>query len=871
MYLSSPDIIFDNRLLAIEEQFRQRVFSPAIKDLAALSEDEFVSKPHELGLFHLLMAESGHFEGNYRKSIANGLRAAKVLADFPLNRRYGRVQLVLSKAYYAMGDMKNAEIRARDAVAAYRRAADADGQADSLNQLAGICYLRCDYETTAGFLEDALALMSDNPRKHAQTTGNLARTRIRTGQWVQAEEDFKTVLKQNRDQNEDTSQALNLLSRGLLELRKREFVVAQRSLDSALDIITRLDLKRERVIYLEYSGELAFERGDTFKAKAILGEAYRKGMVLASSSALVSQSGRRLAEVELALDNFDDAMKYAQKALELSLMLGEKLEVGLAESVIARVFAAREEFEPATEHARRALDVLRQVGDPYELARTLLALADLHMAVHGDHIEKVQPLIDESRRLFKKLKLEFWMAEADFKGGAFACQAGDLSGGFKRLTRAERVFSSLEAHLKVRAVSRFLKTLSEQAVALAISEENEYKAFSNLITPDEYTDLKASVRMDVFLEVVLKKTRGDRTLVYSPDYDGDPVLGSFEMSPDQQNSFASSFDKLLGEEISQTRPTLILDCRRDPFINNLFADRPDVVGSVMVVPFRSSSGTAGYLYVDRFSCDNQLRPFDQTELNLAVGLSDLIAFRWTEIQKVRLMEDNQRLKRQLMEQAAFPNIITRNPEMLDLLAQVRQVVDSNISVAIEGETGCGKDLLARAIHYNSGRRDRRFISVNCAALPESLLESELFGYKRGAFTGADRDKAGLFEEADGGTFFLDEIGDMPLSIQAKVLRILEEKEIVRLGETTPRKVDVRIISATNQDLKVLMKNKLFRQDLYYRLSAMTFRLPGLVARREDIHISSKARERLFRPRFLSTWLTTIGPAMFANWKTKSKR
>jgi transcriptional regulator with PAS, ATPase and Fis domain len=172
--------------------------------------------------------------------------------------------------------------------------------------------------------------------------------------------------------------------------------------------------------------------------------------------------------------------------------------------------------------------------------------------------------------------------------------------------------------------------------------------------------------------------------------------------------------------------------------------------------------------------------------------------------------------------------------MLELLAQVRQVVNSSISISIEGETGSGKDLLAKAIHFNSNRREKRFISVNCAALPETLLESELFGYKRGAFTGADRDKSGLFEEADGGTFFLDEIADMPLSIQAKILRLLEEQEIVRLGETVSRKVDVRIISATNKDLKEQMGAGLFRQDLYYRLTALTFRLGPLRERREDI-------------------------------------
>jgi transcriptional regulator with PAS, ATPase and Fis domain len=182
----------------------------------------------------------------------------------------------------------------------------------------------------------------------------------------------------------------------------------------------------------------------------------------------------------------------------------------------------------------------------------------------------------------------------------------------------------------------------------------------------------------------------------------------------------------------------------------------------------------------------------------------------------------------------FPNIITQDATFRETLARARMIVDADVSVLLEGETGTGKDLLARAMHYSGTRRDRRFVTVNCAALPESLLESELFGVKRGAFTGADRDKTGLFEEADGGTFFLDEIGEMPFSIQAKLLRLLESKEVLRLGDTKPRPIDVRVISATNCDLTNEMEKGTFRRDLYYRLTPLILTLPPLRERRDDI-------------------------------------
>ena len=426
------------------------------------------------------------FDGKYKEAISNGLQSARLLGESPLHRRYARIQLILSKAYYAIGDLKVSEMRARDSLSAYRRSGDRNGQVDALNQLAGIAYLRCDYRTSSGFLEDALEIVDGDERKIAQLTGNLGRTRIRTGQWEQGEQDLSYAIEYNQKDKQEMSLAMNLLSLGYLQMRRRQFILSGRSLDTALEIIARLDLKRERVIYAEYAGELAFERGDTFKAKAILGDAYHKGMLLAPNSALVSQSARRLAEVELALDNHDDAMKYAQKALDLSLMLGEKLEIGMARAVIARVFEAKNDLDSAAEHLRQSLDTLKQVGDPYEMGRTYLALADVLMAATEVDYQRVRQTLDEANKLFRKLRLDYWMAETNFKAGVFACQNGDLSRGFKKLSRAERVFSKQQANVRVRAVSAFLRTLAEQAVALSVSEENEFKIFGNLVTPDEY-------------------------------------------------------------------------------------------------------------------------------------------------------------------------------------------------------------------------------------------------------------------------------------------------------------------------------------------------------------------------------------------------
>jgi transcriptional regulator with PAS, ATPase and Fis domain len=182
----------------------------------------------------------------------------------------------------------------------------------------------------------------------------------------------------------------------------------------------------------------------------------------------------------------------------------------------------------------------------------------------------------------------------------------------------------------------------------------------------------------------------------------------------------------------------------------------------------------------------------------------------------------------------FDNIVTQSGEMLGIIERLKQIKDYDISILLEGDTGAGKDLVAKAVHYSSRRKDKRFIPVSCAALPETLLENELFGHKRGAYTGADKDESGLFEEAEGGTLYMDEIAEIPMSTQVKLLRAIEEKEIVRLGETTPRKINVRIISSTSRDLKKSIQDSTFRQDLYYRLNTFHIKIPPLKQRKEDI-------------------------------------
>ncbi|GAB5535929.1 MAG: hypothetical protein Rubg2KO_21780 [Rubricoccaceae bacterium] len=234
--------------------------------------------------------------------------------------------------------------------------------------------------------------------------------------------------------------------------------------------------------------------------------------------------------------------------------------------------------------------------------------------------------------------------------------------------------------------------------------------------------------------------------------------------------------------------------------------------------------------------------------------TDELAAALTEVEALRdrLQDENQYLREEVEHAHGAVGIVGQSPALSRVLDQVERVAPTDAAVLILGETGTGKELFARAVHAQSPRRDRPLVKVNCAALPESLIESELFGHEKGAFTGATARRAGRFELADGGTIFLDEIGDLPLALQAKLLRVLQEGEFERLGGTKTHTVDVRVIAATNRDLSRRVADGEFREDLYYRLNVVPLMLPPLRERQGDIrllveHVLAKAAPRFGRP------------------------
>jgi len=595
--------------------------------------------------------------GRYREALAQANLAFETLKDTSENEKVAQIQEVLGRIHFSLGDLRNAEVYAGDAISTYRRIGNQAGMIKTCNLVARIYFVRCEFEKTTEYLQEAKKFSEKlgDLKAEAIICGNLGRVYTLSGEWRKAERNLEKGLKYHQTTEDSLSLCRDLLSLGFVTYLKRDFQRSREFLAKALELAEEQNFVREKAIYHEYAGQLAQSSGDSKGAEMHFLEAIEISHQAAPEGDLNNQAYRLLAELQVAREDFDQALISCQKSLEVSAQLSEKNEEGAAYRILGQIYSAKNEKDKSSEYFDKSIRILQQVGAEYELARS--------------HLEAGRsPIFDYYKRL-----------------------------GF--LSNAESLFRNLD--------SKYHLGLVNSAITDLLVEVKDYSKAQVFLTEAE-------------------------TL--------------FKQSNDQK-------------ELREVR-----ELRRS--------------------------------------------------IEEVLSQSSIIA--------------------RSNGQVTFENVVTQNTEMTEIVEKLKQVMDYDISILLEGETGTGKDLIAKAVHYSSARKEKRFVAINCAALPESLLENELFGHKRGAYTGADKDQPGLFEEAEGGTLYLDQVEEIPFSTQVKLLRSIEEKEITRLGDTKPRKINVSIISSSIEDLREAVKNGKFRQDLYFRLNTFNVKIPSLRDRKEDI-------------------------------------
>lgn len=336
------------------------------------------------------------------------------------------------------------------------------------------------------------------------------------------------------------------------------------------------------------------------------------------------------------------------------------------------------------------------------------------------------------------------------------------------------------------------------------------------------------------IDIVIKVINAERGLFVKYDSANDTfsIITARKISSENITDLAEFSSGILQKVIKEKKPLLYHDVMGDPHLSQFQSVQIHRIKSVIGVPIIREGNVWGVIVADS-TLDR--REFTEENLIFLNYFSSLVSLALERIIRLEELErENRILLNKLQTKEEIPEMIGGSYAMRNLTQLIYKVAQTDATVLIVGESGTGKEIAAKAIHQLSSRNNKPFLAQFCGSIPDSLLESELFGYKKGAFTGAGTDKQGLIEAADGGTFFLDEIADISTALQAKLLRVLENKEIIRLGDTKVKKVDVRIITATNKDLSSLVKEGNFREDLFYRLNVFPIKIPPLRERREDI-------------------------------------
>lgn len=341
------------------------------------------------------------------------------------------------------------------------------------------------------------------------------------------------------------------------------------------------------------------------------------------------------------------------------------------------------------------------------------------------------------------------------------------------------------------------------------------------------------------LDLIIKVINAERGLFakYDESSDAFSIIAARNIQKESITNLSSFSSGILKQVISTGKPCLYHDVQSDPTVSQFQSLQIQKIKSIVGVPIFYNEKIWGVLIADS---QGNRKDFTNENLVFLDFFSNIVSLTLNKIIEMeKLQDENSVLINQLESTHRIPDIIGESPAMKSIAILTNKAAKTNVSVLLLGESGTGKDLLAKAIHKLSPRKDNAYLAQFCGSIPDSLLESELFGYKKGAFTGANTDKKGLLEVADKGTFFLDEIADISTALQSKLLRVLENQEIIRLGDTQVKKIDIRIIAATNKDLKQMVKDGQFREDLFYRLNVFPITIPPLRERRSDILLLAK--------------------------------
>ncbi|MDQ1707273.1 MAG: hypothetical protein QOJ88_484 [Pyrinomonadaceae bacterium] len=748
-----------------------------------------------------------NYNGDHPKAISLLKGALGEVSESEIEQNNGAVYAALARVYRSITEYPIARDYAHRALEQFRQTGEWRGLAEAYFGIALADMQEGDYEASLENQQQALKLIGDHPASY--TLGRIY-SNMAGACWFlkRPQEGIRYLEKaisyyERTDHKGSAANGYNNLGINLILIG--QWGRAQQALERALALASEADERNEKVpMILDSLGELLMLRGELDEAKDYLLRAV--SLATADNNKwYASQALRTLARCYLAMEDHSRALNKAAEALTLAESIGDRQAISDSRLILAEAHLRNGEMDQC------AAQMDKLSGESSESSTDLSLAGDSHrimgmLAMVQSDFSAAAQHFGSSVSIFDMLGDRYRAARAHTElGRAYA--SSQPTRAVEHLSRALNAFRELGAKLDQQRAEAALANLDRTTP----ERSEEQSALPQLLTlrlAEAVTSRELLLRE--LAAIMRQETSAKSVVITEPgEQNRQRVVIAHGCTPAESARIAAQLDELT-DEAAQAE----------------FARKNDAA----VLQLHSSHALPATLYIS---------PRNRATLPGGVSLDPLMRVAELGLDVCALRAGSQRGSRvqqpaELAGTSLMPGFIHSSPAMTKLVEEVHKIRSSDVTVLVTGESGTGKELVARAIHALSTRRSKVFVPFNCTAVPKELSEGYLFGYRRGAFTGAVTDSAGVIRTAAGGTLFLDEIGDLPLDLQPKLLRFLQEGEIQPLGEQRPLKVDVRIIAATNTDLEELVAQGRFREDLYYRLNVIRLRVPPLRERRSEI-------------------------------------
>lgn len=772
--------------------------------------------------------------GNNKDALKEGCSAYRTLRTGNEHREVAHAQLLIANCYARLGRNEEAEQFFLDALSSYRRINDTVGESYALNNLGLFHKNACRWGRSLQFLNRALEICEEVglTQHRVRVTLNLGIVHLKTRAFANAESCFTTARGMASRLGDDLKYTKATLMLGLKEIRTGNLVAAEKHLLEARVLAERRSYMREIALADEFIGDLMVEKGDLTGALENYTHALSQAKKVSPVNDVVAEVLRRMMNIYLLQRKPDEVVSIGRNAIDVCVKAGELHEVGFVERILGQGYALAKNDTEAEKQINKSIRTFLSVNNPYEAHKSGIILGEQLLKHPGrKSVVMAKKLVGETLAFFERSEEFVDLACSHFLLAKMEEILGNRDECLLHIYEAQRLSEDLKDRNLIRRLKRMRRKLELDAAGETVHRGGAFKV------PEELSgyfinDPKLRSYLDYILSDMMRKLTAGHGFVALTSGDGKPmVLARRGISEETTASIAGWF--VARADYDPMEKFLVTDIsgdRRTAEIRNLL---PGGDAPVYFHPLTKDGKTFGLIFFQSED-EGADAPHVGSIFDVVSTYSGFIGFLVRGI--LTGGKGMQEEPEKTGGPESFKKVLTRSDKMRRILALAEKVAVSDSTVLLMGETGTGKGLIANAIHQLSNRSARRLIHVNCAALPEHLLESELFGHVKGSFTGAIADKKGLLSEADGGTIFLDEIDKSPLPIQGKLLQFLDSKMVRPVGGNDMIEVDVRLIFASKADLLSKCREGSMLEDFFYRINDFPLTVPPLRERPEDIRL-----------------------------------